>query len=303
MPYNMRIAKTWPLLDALRSPLSWRVAFAVFIGIILIEVVVLIPSSLRKEGELLSAIEDQALTAMLGVFSSQIDDAEEELQERSHRLRDIGPILGVAVLGDDGKIFAIGQMPDLDGGVIGEDGVNRHLEEDGNTYDVAFPAGYRDLPVSVSLSLNSRSVADDIHAFVWRIIGLVLVISLFVTLVTMVVVWWILLRPMLRLESALNVQGEDWQALHVPRDLLLRRDEMGAVTRTIAFMLDKIRSSVRETEILARFPAENPNPVLRVASDGRVEYANTAARVEQTFFAEPDQKYLSEPILALVKRA
>jgi PAS domain S-box-containing protein len=33
----------------------------------------------------------------------------------------------------------------------------------------------------------------------------------------------------------------------------------------------------QEIEVLARFPGENPNPVLRVSRDGRVEYANPAS--------------------------
>ncbi len=40
-------------------------------------------------------------------------------------------------------------------------------------------------------------------------------------------------------------------------------------------------------ESLARFPAENPNPVLRVGRDGTIEYANAAAASLVTAIAEP----------------
>lgn len=52
-------------------------------------------------------------------------------------------------------------------------------------------------------------------------------------------------------------------------------EEIGA---SIGIGMARIRSE-QEIEILARLPAENPNPILRVASDGRLLYANEASRL------------------------
>ena len=56
----------------------------------------------------------------------------------------------------------------------------------------------------------------------------------------------------------------------------------------------------QELSPLARFPSENPNPVLRVAAHGRVLYANDAARAIQGLFADADKRTLT-PRLAKVR--
>ncbi|MFO8079000.1 MAG: PAS domain S-box protein [Armatimonadota bacterium] len=51
---------------------------------------------------------------------------------------------------------------------------------------------------------------------------------------------------------------------------------LDTVAVRIGEMLER-REAEREREVLARFPAENPRPVLRVVADGIVNYANDAA--------------------------
>ncbi len=41
--------------------------------------------------------------------------------------------------------------------------------------------------------------------------------------------------------------------------------------------LDDVDQIIEQVRALARFPSENPNPVLRVTGTGRVLYANDAA--------------------------
>jgi two-component system CheB/CheR fusion protein len=68
----------------------------------------------------------------------------------------------------------------------------------------------------------------------------------------------------------------------VPVELLvnLRRDEQGRVEFYYAFVTDISARKQAEREIrnLARFPSENPNPVLRVGRDYVVSHANAASR-------------------------
>ncbi len=42
--------------------------------------------------------------------------------------------------------------------------------------------------------------------------------------------------------------------------------------------LDDVDQIIEQVRALARFPSENPNPVLRVTGAGRVLYANDAAK-------------------------
>jgi PAS domain S-box-containing protein len=48
--------------------------------------------------------------------------------------------------------------------------------------------------------------------------------------------------------------------------------------QTIVYDISEHKRAEEEIRSLARFPSENPNPVLRVASDGRIIYANIASK-------------------------
>lgn len=62
-------------------------------------------------------------------------------------------------------------------------------------------------------------------------------------------------------------------------DSVFERDETGDVSRFIGTFLDITERKLAEREIhdLARFPAENPHPVMRINRDGTIMYANQAA--------------------------
>ena len=60
------------------------------------------------------------------------------------------------------------------------------------------------------------------------------------------------------------------------------------------------RRAQRETRDLAKFPEENPNPILRVAADGAVLYANQAATVLQGLLIEEGKRLAPELAAAAV---
>ncbi len=60
--------------------------------------------------------------------------------------------------------------------------------------------------------------------------------------------------------------------------LAAREAQQAQVTRLNEAMAE-LRDAQRELEQLAQFPSENPNPVMRVAADGRLLYANRASEL------------------------
>ncbi|MFO7901002.1 MAG: CHASE domain-containing protein [Planctomycetota bacterium] len=61
------------------------------------------------------------------------------------------------------------------------------------------------------------------------------------------------------------------------RALLKHRDRLARLNRRLREEIEKTRLAAEQAECLSRFPAENPDPVLRLSSRGMLEYANAAA--------------------------
>lgn len=78
----------------------------------------------------------------------------------------------------------------------------------------------------------------------------------------------------------------EWNILHVQD-----RDEICfAVGRDITGR----KAAEEEINILARFPSENPNPVLRISTDGRVLYANPASEPLRGYELDHSGEYISQ---------
>ncbi|HET6461081.1 MAG TPA: PAS domain-containing protein [Syntrophales bacterium] len=67
-------------------------------------------------------------------------------------------------------------------------------------------------------------------------------------------------------------------------------------------MEDALREAHERAEWLARFPEENPNPVIRVSTDGSALYCNPASEGLHAWRCEVGEK-LPEPLLNLLKKA
>lgn len=77
------------------------------------------------------------------------------------------------------------------------------------------------------------------------------------------------------------------------------RDCLVAIVRDIS---DRLRV-MKEIEDLSRFPSENPFPVLRLASDGRILYANPAASSLVDSLADRVAEHVPADWIAVVDRA
>ena len=85
--------------------------------------------------------------------------------------------------------------------------------------------------------------------------------------------------------------------------LAFEHTEYGQVCVTVQEDTTEQRKATEEIERLARFPAENPNPVMRVAGDGTVLYANDASAPLLDFWQCGTGDTLSETWQTLVSKA
>ncbi len=72
---------------------------------------------------------------------------------------------------------------------------------------------------------------------------------------------------------------KDGRAINIESFFSTIRDEQGQVTEYVSVNRDITERTKLEKEIktLAKFPAENPNPVMRIGYDGKILYANEAS--------------------------
>lgn len=261
--------------QAWRCGLCWRLTGAVFLSIVLIEAAILAPSYRNYERDLLLALNQsgqQAARAALPTAGEMPEAALDYLVERTL-------IQGIRI--DNETAPAAGTplttAPEDDQALRSK----RRLSEDGNWMEVRWQAEDLGVPWDVVARLDTSHISTELAAFVWRIAGLVLLITAVVTVTTMLVLTKLILRPLLAFRSRITAAGQD--PSHPSRYLAKDpgQDEMGDTERAFNDMLHQSAGYQAELERLnhelARFPDENTNPVMRASRSGELLYANEAA--------------------------
>ncbi|WP_413205450.1 ATP-binding protein [Rhodospirillum sp. A1_3_36] len=287
--------------QGLRSTLSRRLTLAVFMGMVFIEILMLVPSYLSREkdmvSELVSLGEALGKTAIALPLSDIID-----WHPRLAALVESNHILGAA-LALNGKPLAIAGDPPS---IMTKPGIRRIGLGTLGRIDLAIALRETpDPPRLLILRLDAGEIPAAMQAYVGRMVGMIVLIAAFVTLVTMTVIGRLVLLPLMDLRQVLGdlrpngtgggtaggTAGETGgdgpgKRVNVPPRHLLRNDELGDVFRAVEDTRDRVTASMAEVEALARFPGENPNPVMRCRFDGTLLYANDAAREQKGFLDE-----------------
>ncbi len=152
----------------------------------------------------------------------------------------------------------------------------RH-SEDGRFYEVVWPSQVTQLPITVVARLDASAIGLELLAFVFRIIGLILLISAFVCAVTLSILGHQVLLPVLRLRDQLLAAEKDPQ--NAERYILgeRRNDElgeaMGAVDRVFARVS---RMHREEIAIMSAVTDQAMDAILAYDGNGKVVLANHA---------------------------
>jgi PAS domain S-box-containing protein len=224
-----------------RSTLGRRIAIAVFASIIAIEIIILIPSYLRQTDSLLAELERQG-ELLIDILrdSGHLDQAEAKqhaaIIQRSER------ITGVTIIPGHGvpKISS-GSVPSLPDPDQNSNLMQYQRSPDGLVYDVYWPAAASMYHHGIALRFDASHVDQELTAYVTRISLLVLVVSLFVTLMTL----WVLKRQVLESLFALRsglLKGGGRDAT-VPQKGLARDDELGDLYRSVRTMLGDVNKA------------------------------------------------------------
>lgn len=245
--------KIW--IQLFQAKLSRYIVTWVFTSIVVVEIAILIPSYFRREDELLSKLENVSNE----VFSSLVykieqgEDSRAMLSMITKKLKPESVILGGLLYQADGKLMGkFGEQPDISYTNLGKAEIFRFRSQDRNRYDVAWFIPKQQRKYILIVRHDSSSVPGELYAFSVRIAGLVLVISVFVTLTTMLTLGITVIRPILLLRDDLVAAGE---AISEDRDdppfstlSIKGEDEMGEVIEAFKQMFQRVRKEISDRQ-------------------------------------------------------
>ncbi len=252
--YLLRAAR---LRDALHCRLCWRVTFAVFCLILLIESFLLVPSVLRFERVELQRLCDIAVASLDGLLATEPNGLPRaRLQSGLDRLVHRGALAGVTAYRADGaRIAAAGEATDsgpaLAPSALGVASKLVTRASRGGRAEFAWRSDAGGTPVVLVARIDTSSVPAEVGSYVLRIAGLVALIVLVVTVGTMLVLHLYVLRPILLLRESSVQAGKapghaDEFAVRVRR-----RDELGEVMTAHNAMLASVADSKRRDREIA----------------------------------------------------
>jgi sigma-B regulation protein RsbU (phosphoserine phosphatase) len=245
--------KVMSLKDFFKFPasrLSRRIALWVFFCVIFIETLIFIPSYQNREKELLSQLKEISAARVALIMNIVRPDAsDDELFEHVLMLQNDKVVIGGALYSADGrKIGEFGEMPDLMIADVQPAGMTFMLNRDGSRYDIACSPVELQRDYRLILRHDSTSIEKGLIAFFLRVAGLVVIISLVVTVGTWLTLRWIVVNPILNLRQDLIGAGEalsnDQQTPEFYSATIQRNDELGEVIGAFRRMYRRISNAI-----------------------------------------------------------
>ncbi|TVR12372.1 MAG: hypothetical protein EA395_05940 [Phormidium sp. GEM2.Bin31] len=199
-------------LKCLNSRLSRQIVNKIFLSIVVIEVIILVPSYFRRQQELLTQLESQSETAvdsLVRVAENGITN-ERSLVESLEIFSQDPLVKGFAFYHLDGTLVGrSGEPPEL--GVEDIQDFSAGIQGrswQGDRYDIARVIRKMETPYLLIVRHDSSSVPEELMGFILRIAGLILIIAIFVTGATFVIIERAVITPLLQLRDDLTLAGD-----------------------------------------------------------------------------------------------
>ncbi|HBK64904.1 MAG TPA: adenylate/guanylate cyclase domain-containing protein, partial [Cyanobacteria bacterium UBA11166] len=205
-------SKLFGICNSLKARLSRRIVFWVFTSIVVVEAIILVPSYFRREEELFNQIEHVSEV----IFNATVrwkrkGESDKVILEKIPILMSDREILGIAIYRSNGELFKVlGDAPKISFSALKNPKNNKICGtlRDGDRYDVAWSGLPQGIDYILIVRHNSSSVKHELHAFILRISGLVVIIAICVTGTTMLALGATVIVPILRLRDDLMAAAE-----------------------------------------------------------------------------------------------
>ncbi len=269
----MKRKKLTILLDAFQARLSRQITIWVFISLLVIEGVILIPSYFRREQELLLQLEQISSFTLdsLVILTQQEMSNHQVFQKRIQNIIKDSPIvLGIAIYQSNGKLMeTFGEMPEIAFDYLQNEKIFHQRSHDGRRYDVAWTNKHLGGDFILIVRHDASSVQPELYAYIKRIGILVLIISAFVTFVTIIVLGTVVISPILRfrddLISAADALSKDETKSDFYSFSIQRNDELGEVMNAFNFMFHRVYQEIsqrKQAEAILRSEQETSERLL-----------------------------------------
>jgi len=238
--------------EAARGRLSRRIVLWVFISVIVIETIILIPSFNRREKELLAQLKEvsiQQISLILRLSSGGASD--KKLFEMLKFLQFAPQVVGGAFFRADGTpLGGFGEPPEFIPPRTGDNDMVFTESASGPRYDLVCSPAQLKRDYILILRHDALPVRQELKAFILRIAGLVVIISIFVTAGAWFALNPIVVKPVLRLREDLVKAGEairrDQQRPEFYSASVQRQDELGEVISAFRKMYSQVADAINE---------------------------------------------------------
>jgi len=239
MTPNPRRHRRWAkiLRQMLRFRLARRLFVVVFAAIVLIEFIIVFPSYNNFKQAQFDDFQELARVATSAALAEEMPEAKELLNELKRIERSDPRIVGVGLLDESGKIIAsAGEATDLKPLATAES--TARLSEDGRRYEVYLQPPGIDSGRIVTVRMDASSVSRELNAFLFRILGLVLIICVVSGAIVFFYVVYDLIRPLEEIHE--NLKHAKFNPALADENIIRhsRDDELG---ETIDLLNDALR--------------------------------------------------------------
>ena len=246
--------RIFSFLGFFKSRLSRQIALWVFASILVIEAIILVPSYFRREDELLMQLEQVSratVDSLIFLLKQDMSDRNVLQAKIKNITKDSTVILGLSIYqADDGLIYTVGEPPEISLEELKNDGIVRKHNLDGQRYDIAWSERHLGGDYILIVRHDASLIQPQLYAFIGRIAILVIIISAFVTSVTMLFLGGTVIAPILRLRDDLIAAGDalskdrdkpDFYSFSVKRD-----DELGEVMLAFNQMFCRVYDEIAQ---------------------------------------------------------
>lgn len=238
------------VLPMLQCKTCWRVTFVVLICLVIVESVILLFSVRDYRHARILEIEREGLTlARAFARISGRENGTIDTSELGQMVRDNSVLLGATIhdlKGQELSGFGIRPVPWLN--VASDNSSTVRRFNDHASFDVSWGPNATKLPYFIRARLSAAEIDDQVDAYIWRVTALVFLITGVLTLITMIGLEILVLRPLRVIRQTLIRAAQD---LEHPTEYMISesmRDEWGEVARSANTLLRQTNDHLKDLD-------------------------------------------------------